>query len=101
MDSQLAWRFKIRAVLLFLLLAALLSAPYISGLIRTAAQAQSRGPDRAGRPTPGKPEGVFPDLEEVQRESNVEREPAGPIHSTIRSPKNPSNPWDGRRVREV
>ena len=61
-------------------------------------QAQSQRPKREGRPRPGRPEGVFPDLEEVRRHSNVEREPAGPIHSTIRSPKSPLNPWNGRRV---
>ena len=62
------------------------------------AHAQNQRPKREGRPRPGKPEGVFPDLEQVQRESNVAREPAGPIHSTIRSPKSPLNPWNGRRV---
>ncbi|HEX6045518.1 MAG TPA: DUF4214 domain-containing protein, partial [Pyrinomonadaceae bacterium] len=61
-------------------------------------QAQNQRPKREGRPKPGKPEGEFPDLEEVQRESNVEREPAPPIPSTIRSPKVPLNPWNGRRV---
>ena len=89
---------KIRAVLLFVLIAALLPAPYISGLMKIAAQGQGRGPDRQGQPKPGKPEGVFPDLEYVQEESNVQREPAPPIHSTIRSPKNPLNPWNGLRV---
>ena len=47
-------------------------------------QAQSPRPKREGHPRPGRPEGVFPDLEDVQQESNVEREPAPPIHSTIR-----------------
>lgn len=61
-------------------------------------QAQNHSSKREGKPKPGKPEGAFPDLEEVQRESNVEREPASPIHSTIRSPRNPLNPWNGRRV---
>ena len=40
------------------------------------ARAQGQRSTREGRPSPGKPEGVFPDLEEVQRGSNVEREPA-------------------------
>ncbi len=61
-------------------------------------QGQGQRSKREGRPRPGKPEGVFPDLEEVQRERNVERQPAPPIHSTTRSPKNPLNPWNGRRV---
>jgi len=60
--------------------------------------AQSQRPKPEGHPRPGKPEGIFPDLEEAQQESSVQREPAPPIHSTIRSPKNPLNPWNGRRV---
>ena len=60
-------------------------------------QGQGQRPKREGQPRPGRPEGVFPDLEEVRRQSNVERKPAGPIHSTIRSPKSPLNPWNGRK----
>ncbi len=59
---------------------------------------QGQKQKREGHPKPGKPDGVFPDLEDVQREADVEREPAPPIHSTVRSPKNPLNPWNGRRV---
>ena len=51
-----------------------------------------------GRPRPGKPEGVWPDLEDIKRDSNTTREPAPPIPSTIRSAKNPMRPWNGRRV---
>ena len=40
----------------------------------------------------------MPRLEDTQNESNVEREPAAPIPSTVRSPKVPLNPWNGRRV---
>jgi len=60
--------------------------------------AQGQHSRREGRPRPGKPEGVFPDLDEVQHESNVEREAAAPIPSTMRSPKTALNPWNGRRV---
>jgi YD repeat-containing protein len=97
MYSQVALHSKIRAVLVFALIAAFLPAPY-TGLMRIAAQGQGRGPDRQGQPKRGKPEGVFPDLEQVQQELNFQREPAPPIHSTTRSPKNPLNPWNGRRV---
>jgi hypothetical protein len=54
--------------------------------------------DRTPQPRPGKPEATLPDLEEVQRESHLEREPPAPIPSTVRSSKIPERPWDGRRV---
>ena len=60
--------------------------------------AQGRSSDRVGRPKPGKPEGVWPDLDEIRRESQIEREAPPPIPSTIRSPRNSGKPWDGRRV---
>ena len=63
-----------------------------------SAQRENQGSDRSGHPKPGKPEGNLPDLQEVQNQSNVEREPAPPIPSTIRSPKVPLQPWNGRRV---
>ncbi|HEU4715109.1 MAG TPA: hypothetical protein VFS76_26405, partial [Pyrinomonadaceae bacterium] len=61
-------------------------------------RAQNDAARRQGRPKPGKPEGVFPSLEDTQNESNVEREPSAPIPSTLRSPKVPLEPWNGRRV---
>jgi hypothetical protein len=60
-------------------------------------QRQGRGPQTAP-PRPGKPEGAFPDLAEVKNESSIEREPPAPIPSTVRSQRNSSKPWDGRRV---
>jgi len=60
--------------------------------------AQRPQQNRHGKPRPGKPEGSLPDLEDVQRESLSERQPAPPIPSTIRSPKVPLEPWNGRRV---
>jgi YD repeat-containing protein len=59
--------------------------------------AQGQAKD-GSRPRPGKPEGTLPNLEEVKRESQLEREPPAPIASTIRSPKVPQQPWNGRRV---
>jgi YD repeat-containing protein len=50
------------------------------------------------RPRPGKPEGDLPNLAQIENESGIEREPAPPIPSTMRSPKNPLQPWNGRRV---
>jgi len=49
-----------------------------------------------GKPRPGKPEGVLPDLETIKKESGKEREAPPPIPSTIRSQKNPLQPWNGR-----
>lgn len=63
-----------------------------------SAQNSHQNKGREGRPKPGKPEGDLPNLEDVQNESGVEREPALPIPSTIRAPKNPQKPWNGRRV---
>jgi hypothetical protein len=65
-------------------------------LTSEAVPAQSAS--RAARPRPGKPEGVWPDLEDIKRDSSTAREPAPPIPSTMRSPKSPLRPWNGRRV---
>ena len=48
---------------------------------------QSRSVDRMGRPKPGKPEGVWPDLDQIRQETQIEREAPPPIPSTIRSPR--------------
>ena len=84
-----ARNFKLRIFLSLLIGAALLPWPMFVG---EASQ------ERAPRPRPGKPEGTFPDLEDVQRESQVEREAPAPIPSTIRTQRNAGRPWDGRRV---
>src|SRR6201991_1816735 len=57
-------------------------------------QVQERG---ASKPR-DKPEGTLPDLEEAKRESAQERDAPGAIPSTLRSPKVPVEPWNGRRV---
>src|SRR5688572_3936701 len=64
----------------------------------TTEAASSQSAARTARPQPGKPEGVFPDLTEVKKELDITREPESPIPSTVRSPKNPLRPWNGRRV---
>src|SRR6185503_7654030 len=65
-------------------------------LVSEAAQGQSE--DRKGKPRPGRPEGVLPNLEEVRNRSEVEPEAPPPIPSTMRSKRNEGKPWDGRRV---
>ena len=72
--------------------------PDVSLPVSGAAQGQSGAhPVRRG---PNRPEGQFPDLDEIKNESNLEREPPAPIPSTIRAKRNEGKPWDGRRVGE-
>ena len=86
--SLVARRSALQFVVAFTLCVSLLLIQNISLVINTAsAQGQNAGSKREERPSPGKPEGSFPDLEEVQNESHIEREPAPPIPSTIRSPR--------------
>ncbi|HSD48160.1 MAG TPA: hypothetical protein VLB87_16150, partial [Pyrinomonadaceae bacterium] len=73
-----------------------------------AAAATQSLEQRAGRPRPGKPEGSWPNLDEVQCEGDparaherAERTGPPPIPSTMRSPKVPLHPWNGRRVGDV
>lgn len=47
-----------------------------------------------------RPDGTFPNLDEIKNESNIEREPPAPIPSTVRAKRNQGKPWDGRRVGE-
>ncbi|HKS11116.1 MAG TPA: DUF4214 domain-containing protein, partial [Pyrinomonadaceae bacterium] len=60
--------------------------------------AQGQSERRAGKPRREKPEGELPNLEEAQRESAQERDAPAAIPSTLRSPKVPHEPWNGRRV---
>jgi YD repeat-containing protein len=97
--STVARRSAVRIVLASILCGSLLLAQNASSFLNSAsAQGQNQGSNRQGRPHPGKPEGELPDLEETQRASYLEREPEPPTPSTIRSPKVPLNPWNGRRV---
>ena len=85
--------FTQRSVLALTICAALL-LPTPSVSLLSAAQNEGR----RARPRHAKPEGVFPDLEDLKTESQIEREAPAPIPSTIPSRKNSGKPWDGRRV---
>src|SRR4051812_4985870 len=86
----------LRTALAFTIATSLLLSSVASNL---ASSAQGQSPQRrAGKPRREKPEGELPDLEEVQRESQFEREAPGAIPSTMRSAKVPLEPWNGRRV---
>ena len=97
--SVVARRSVIRIVIALTLCVSLLLVQNAWIVINSvSAQGQNSSSNREGRPRPGKPEGNLPDLEDVQNESHREHEPAPPIPSTIRSPKVPLEPWNGRRV---
>lgn len=97
--SVVAHRSALRIVFAFITSASLLLVPNATLVDHSAsAQGQSQSSNREGRPKPGKPEGSLPNLEDVQNESRLEREPAAPIPSTMRSPKIPLHPWNGKRV---
>src|SRR5689334_4285748 len=94
---QIARNFTLRLTLSFTICASLLLLPGVS-LLSVASQGQGQGNNQDNRPRPRKPEGIFPNLEDIKRESGVEREAPGPIPSMQRSPKLSEKPWDGRRV---
>jgi YD repeat-containing protein len=94
----LARRFARRTAFAVTISISLFSITTTPWLVSSATQTQSHGAGRTGRPTPGKPEGALPNLDDVQNESQLEREPLAPIASTVRSQKNEGKPWDGRRV---
>ena len=96
MYSRVAQRLTLRTAIALTICIALLPIPSVSLLITGAAQGQRE--ERKGKPKPGKPEGVWPDLEEVKQQKQIEHEVPPPIPSTIRSPRNDGKPWDGRRV---
>src|SRR5262245_45126580 len=98
MCFRVASYFSLRIAIVLLIGIALLLVPCVSILVSAMGQGQSQGHRRDPPPRPGKPEGTFPNLEDMQSESGIEREPPAPIHSTIRSGKNSGKPWDGRRV---
>lgn len=83
MRRRVALPSSLRIILVLLIGVALLPAPCVSLLVIAMGQGQGRGP-RTAPPRPGKPEGEFPDLDEVKNESSIEREPPAPIPSTIR-----------------
>ncbi|HEY2964364.1 MAG TPA: DUF4214 domain-containing protein, partial [Pyrinomonadaceae bacterium] len=86
---------SLRTILALTLCVALLPLADLSLLVRGRAQGLSQ---RAGNAKRGKPEAALPDLEDVKTESESGREAPPPIPSTVRSPKLPLKPWNGRRV---
>ena len=90
-------RCTLRACFALTLSVALLR-PNVSFFVSEAAQGQRQYSERGPRPRPGRPEGALPNLEDIQDESQLEREAQPPIPSTMRSPKVPLQPWNGRRV---
>lgn len=96
MSRRVALRSSLRITLALLIGIALLPAPCVSMLV--SAMGQGRSPRTEPPPRPGKPEGAFPDLDDVKNQSSIEREPPTPIPLTIRSQRNSGKPWDGRRV---
>jgi len=86
MCRRVALRSSLRIILVLLIGVALLPAPCVSMLVSAMGQGQGRSPRTGPPPRPGKPEGVFPDLDDVK--SSIEREPPAPIPSTIRSQRN-------------
>ena len=96
MYRRVAQRLTLRTAIALTIFIALLPTPGLSLLISGEAQGQRE--ERKGKPKPGKPEGVWPDLEKAKQQSQIEREAPPPIPSTIRSPRNSGKPWDGRRV---
>ena len=96
MHRRVARRLTLQTTIAITICIALLPIPKVSLLVTGKAQGQSE--ESKGNPKPGKPEGVFPDLEDVKQQSQIEPEAPLPIPSTIRSKRNAGKPWDGRRV---
>ena len=96
----LAWHSLLRITFAFIIsLSLLLPDVYLADVyLLMSATAQGREGGGKARPRPGKPEGTFPNLEDVKNESLIEHEPPARIPSTIRSQRNSGKPWDGRRV---
>ncbi len=100
MCFRVALHSSLRIALVLFVGLALLPVPCVPILVSAIGQGQSQ--DHSHRngspPRPGKPEGAFPNVEDMQNESLIEREPPAPIPSTVRSQRNSGKPWDGRRV---
>jgi photosystem II stability/assembly factor-like uncharacterized protein len=90
---QIAQNFTVRTALSFTVCASLLLLPSVSLLSEASSQAVRNV--HSGRK---RPEGTLPDLEDVKKESRLEREALPPIPSTVRAKRNEGKPWDGRRV---
>jgi YD repeat-containing protein len=97
MFPHVSCRSTLRTALVLTISASLLLASTVGWSAPVGAQGQS-AERHAGKPRRERPEGLLPDLEEAQRESQLEREAQAPIPSTVRSAKVPLEPWNGRRV---
>src|SRR6185369_16581862 len=97
-SRYVAVRPLLAGVLVLIIGLALVPVPFVSVLRSAMAQSRGKSGEHMPAPHPGKPEGILPDLDEVQQESGLEREPPAPIPSTVRSSKNPLQPWNGQRV---
>src|SRR5215212_1873774 len=95
MCVRLSLHSSLRIAIALLIGVALLPVPWVSMLVSVMSQGHNQ---RSAPPRQGKPEGTFPNLEDVQNESLIEREPPAPIPSILRSQRNSGKPWDGRRV---
>ena len=89
-------RSVLRIAIAITICAALLPLPGIASLVSEAVQGQSE--DRKGKPRPGSPEGILPNLNEIRSQPQIDPEAPPPIPSTIPSKRNSGKPWDGRRV---
>jgi|SRR6185369_6262642 len=84
-----------------ILVAALMPVQCVSLLRSVIAQGQGKAAGNGPRPKPGKPEGTLPDLEEIQRESQVERQPPAPIPSTDLPPSSKAKHGHGPQIPRV
>ncbi len=86
----------------FLFVLIIASALLLSSIVpftRAGKPLQDRTPRSDGaRPQPGRPEGTFPNLDEVRRRRQVPPSAAPAIPSSIRSRRKPLVPRNGRRV---
>ena len=71
---KVAQSFTLRIILSFTICISLLVMPSVSLLESEVAQDPTSA--QTARPRSNRPEGTFPDLEEIKGESNVRREPA-------------------------
>ena len=75
MFPHLSCRSTLRAALALTIAGSLLvSATVVSAVVSSSLGAQGASQERRGKPRREQPEGVLPDLEEVQREAAWERE---------------------------
>lgn len=98
MSRRVVPRLTRRIAIALTLCIALLPTHHIWLLATEAAQGHPEDSEQKAKPKPGKPEGLFPKLDDVRKEKQLKREAPPPVPSTIRSKRNTGKPWDGRRV---